>query len=149
SPNFYDVHYTYGDKKKQTSLRFAKGDVVKVTNSPALPKRRGDWVPVGAKELKAVLDPISATLIQAKDLRSVCNHTVKAFDGEIRADMQLSYVTAGPVSIGDYEGQAVTCAGRFKPIAGYHRGNKSLQYLSIKSRIMVKFAELGKTGIYA
>ena len=35
------------------------------------------------------------------------------------------------------------------PVAGYHRGNKSLQYLSSKSRIMLKFAQLGKTGIYA
>ena len=74
---------------------------------------------------------------------------MKAFDGEIRADMQLSYVNTAPVSIGGFEGEAVTCTGRFKPVAGYHRGNKSLQYLSTKSRIVVKFAELGKTGIYA
>ena len=46
-------------------------------------------------------------------------------------------------------GEAVTCRGRFVPVAGYHRGNRSLQYLSQKSRIMLKFAQLGKTGIYA
>ena len=48
-----------------------------------------------------------------------------------------------------YKGEAVTCRGRFVPVAGSHRGNKSLQYLSSKSRIMLKFAQLGKTGIYA
>jgi uncharacterized protein DUF3108 len=149
SPDSYSVDYVYGEKSKKTSLQFANRKVVQVSNSPPLPPRRADWVPVGAKELQAVLDPLTATLIQAKDLRSVCDHTAKAFDGELRADMQLSYVDIAPVSIGGYEGDAVTCAGRFKPVAGYHRGNKSLKYLSTKSRILVKFAELGKTGIYA
>jgi hypothetical protein len=149
APDVYSVDYVYGKKAKKTSLQFARGKVVKIANSPPLPRRRADWVPVGAKELQAVLDPISATLIQAKDLRSVCSHTAKAFDGEIRADMALSYVDIAPVSIGGWEGEAVTCTGRFKPVAGYHRGNKSLRYLSTKSRITVKFAELGKTGIYA
>ena len=115
----------------------------------ALPPRRPDWVPVGAKELLAVADPISATLIEAKDARSVCGRTIKAFDGEIRADLALTYVNTAPVSIGGTTVDAVTCQGRFKPVAGYHRGNKSIQYLSTKSKIMMKFAQLGKTGIYA
>jgi hypothetical protein len=79
----------------------------------------------------------------------VCGRTIKAFDGEIRADLALSYVNTGPMSIGGTEVEVVTCRGRFKPVAGYHRGNKSLQYLSSKSKIMLKFAQLGKTGIYA
>ena len=100
SPDSYSVDYVYGKKTKKTSLQFAKGNVVKVSNSPPLPPRRPDWVPVGAKELLAVADPISATLIEAKDARSVCGRTIKAFDGEIRADLALSYVNTAPVSIG-------------------------------------------------
>lgn len=149
SPDAYSVEYVYGKKAKKTSLRFSKGRIVEVANSPELPPRRPDWVPAEGAALKAALDPLSATLVQARDLRSVCSHTVKAFDGEIRADMVLSYVNTADVSIDGYKGPAVTCAGRFKPVAGYHRSNKSLRYLSTKSRIMVKFAELGKTGIYA
>jgi hypothetical protein len=79
----------------------------------------------------------------------VCGRTIKAFDGEIRADLALSYVNTAPMSVGGIKVDAVTCQGRFKPVAGYHRGNKSLQYLSTKSKIMLKFAQLGKTGIYA
>ena len=149
SPDGYSVDYVYGKKAKKTTLQFAKGNVVKIANSPPLPPRRADWVPVGAKELLAVADPLSAMLIEAKDARSVCGRTMKAFDGEIRADLALSYVNTAPISIGGTEVEAVTCQGRFKPVAGYHRGNKSLQYLSTKSRIMLKFAQLGKTGIYA
>ena len=149
SPDSYSVDYVYGNKNKKTSLQFAKGNVVKIANSPPLPPRRQDWVAVDAKELLAVADPISATLIEAKDARSVCGRTIKAFDGEIRADLALSYVETEPVSIGGHEVEAVTCRGHFKPVAGYHRGNKSIQYLSTKSKIMLKFAQLGKTGIYA
>jgi hypothetical protein len=149
SPDSYSVDYVYGKKAKNTSLQFARGNVVKVSNSPALPPRRADWVPVGAKELLAVADPISATLIEAKDARSVCGRTIKAFDGEIRADHALRYVNTAQIAIGGSKVEAVTCQGRFKPVAGYHRGNKSLQYLSTKSKIMLKFAQLGKTGIYA
>ena len=78
----------------------------------------------------------------------MCGRTLKAFDGEIRADLALTFVDSAPVSIG-YQGEAVTCRGRFEPVAGYHRGNRSLQYLSSISRVMLKFAQLGKTGIYA
>ena len=44
SPDRYSVDYVYGKKAKKTSLQFAKGNVVKVSNSPALPPRRADWV---------------------------------------------------------------------------------------------------------
>jgi hypothetical protein len=148
-PEGYQVSYVYGKKAKRTGLRFADGKVVGVSNVPALPKRGPDWVPVRSKDLRAVFDPLSAVLVPARDPASVCNRTLKAFDGEIRANLVLSYVDTGKVSVGNEERDAVTCAGRFKPIAGYRPANKSLQYLSTKSRIVLKFAELGETGLYA
>ncbi len=40
SPDSYSVDYVYGKKTKKTSLQFAKGNVVKIANSPPLPPRR-------------------------------------------------------------------------------------------------------------
>jgi hypothetical protein len=148
-PDVYSVSYTYGKRAKQTALRFAKGNVIKVANSPPLPKRPPDWVPLGDRDLRSVFDPLSAVLVPAKDARSVCSRTLKAFDGEIRANLTMSYVNTGQESIGGDTREVVTCAGHFRPVAGYRRGNKSLQYLTNQSRIMLKFAELGQTGIYA
>lgn len=148
-PASYSVDYTYGKKQKKTSLSFAKGRVVDISNTPPLPPRRKDWVPVEAEQLRSVMDPISVTLVKAKDARSVCDHTGKAFDGQLLADMTLSYVGTKPVSIGGFQGDAVTCAGRFRPIAGYHRSNKSLRFLVSKSKVVVTFAQLGQTGLYA
>jgi hypothetical protein len=148
-PDTYTVSYVYGEKSKRTGLRFAKGNVVAVSNVPALPKRGADWVPIRSKDLRAVFDPLSAVLIPAKDASSVCSRTLKAFDGEIRANLALSYVSTGQDAIGGQQVEVVTCAARFQPVAGYRPTNKSLQYLSTKSRIVLKFAELGQTGLYA
>ena len=148
-PASYSVDYVYGKKKKRTTLSFSKGRVVEISNTPPLPPRRKDWVPVEAGQLRSVTDPISATLIRARDARSVCDHTAKAFDGQLRADMTLSYVDTQPVSVGAFRGEAVTCSGRFRPVAGYHRSNKPLRFLMSGSKVVVKFAQLGQTGIYA
>lgn len=148
SPESYSVSYVYGDKSRKTSVQFSSGKVVKVATSPAPPKRRADWVPVTAAELSAVMDPLSSSLVKARDLRSVCDHSIRAFTGEIRANLRLSFVATVPISIQGYDGEGVTCAATLKPVAGYHRSNRSMRYAST-SRITVTFAELGKTGIYA
>jgi hypothetical protein len=148
-PEIYQVNYVYGKKAKRTGLRFADGKVTSVTNVPALPKRGPDWVPVRPKDLRSVFDPLSSVLVPARDPASVCNRTLKTFDGEIRANLVLSYVSTGKASIGDDERDVVTCNGRFKPVAGYRPTNKSLQYLQSKSHIVLKFAQLGETGLYA
>ncbi|MGI6856364.1 DUF3108 domain-containing protein [Mesorhizobium sp. 1B3] len=148
-PDAYSVSYTYGKKAKKTTLDFARGNVAKVTNVPPLEKRGADWVPVTAKDLVAVTDPISAVLVRAPSLDQVCRRTIKVFDGEIRADLKLSPVGTGPVDLGAYRGDAAVCSGRFVPIAGYRPGNKSIRYLKDRSQIRITFAQLGQTGVYA
>ena len=38
---------------------------------------------------------------------------------------------------------------RFRPVSGYRKTKRALDYLKNESRILVAFAPLGKTGIYA
>ena len=71
------------------------------------------------------------------------------FDGELRADLTLDYVESGDISVTGYEGRTVTCSMRFTPVAGYRKDRRALEFLRTKSRIMVTFAQLGKTGVYA
>lgn len=148
-PDAYSVSYTYGKKAKRTTLAFAGGKVSKITNVPPLEKRGKDWVPLAAKDLIAAIDPISAVLVRAPSFDAVCGRTIKVFDGELRADLQLAHVASGPVDIGAYRGEAVVCKARFVPIAGYRPGNKSIRYLRDRSDIRITFAPLGKTGVYA
>jgi len=148
-PDNFVTNYTSGDKKKKTEIGFAGGNVSKVVNIPPLKKRGRDWVKVADADLRAVTDPLSGTLIRADSAEKVCGRTVKMFDGEMRANLVLDYVSKGPVSLPGYSGEAVTCRARFVPVAGYKKGHRSIEYLKNRSKIAISFAPIGTTGVYA
>ncbi|MGE0502431.1 MAG: DUF3108 domain-containing protein [Rhizobiaceae bacterium] len=148
-PRGYVVAYTYGEKAKKTHLAFKSDSVAAVTNTPDLPSRHAHWVKVSAKDLKAVVDPLSAALVKADTPAAVCGRTVRVFDGEFRADIVLSASKASPARVPGTEAGAVVCSARLVPVAGYYPTNKSLGYLRDKSRVDITFAQLGGTGIYA
>jgi hypothetical protein len=148
-PDAYVVNYTSGKKKKKTAISFAGGDVTATENVPPPKKRSRKWVEVDENDLKSVADPISATLVPASGLDDVCNRTLKIYDGELRADIRLSHVETRPVRTNGYQGEAVTCSARFVPVSGYRKGSDSLEYLANRSKILIAFAPLGDTGVYA
>jgi hypothetical protein len=145
----FRAEYRYNDKPTLVDIRFAGGDVVEVINDPPLKKRGRDWVPIGPDDLKSVVDPIAASLVKADRLDDVCKGAARMFDGELRADLSLSYVSRGTMSVEGFKGPTVTCRLGFTPAAGYRKGRRALEFLRTKSRIMVTFAEIGKTGVYA
>lgn len=145
----FRAEYRYDKKPTLVDIRFAGGDVVEVVNDPPLKKRRKDWVPIGPDDLKSAVDPIAATLVKADRLEDVCKGGARMFDGELRADLALSYVSTGKASVKGFEGRTVTCRLKFTPAAGYRKGRRALEFLRTKSRIMVTFAPLGETGVYA
>jgi hypothetical protein len=144
----YLLKYTSGDKKKSTSVSFSNGAVIKAENLPARkvdPKR---WVPLDKSTLTGVTDPISASMVRASSLQDVCNRTIRVFDGEMRADLKLSLVGVKPAEAKGFSGDAVTCRAQFVPIGGY-KMSKSVDFMKNKSKIVMTFAQLGTTGIYA
>lgn len=145
----FRAEYRYDEKPTLVDIRFAGGDVVEVVNDPPLRKRGKDWVPIGPDDLKSAVDPVAATLIKVDRLEDVCKGGARMFDGELRADLALSYVKTGEMSVDGFEGPTVTCRLKFTPAAGYRKGRRSLEFLRTKSRIMVTFAEIGETGVYA
>ncbi|HTV67202.1 MAG TPA: DUF3108 domain-containing protein [Rhizobiaceae bacterium] len=149
-PQFFRLTYQTGKKKKQlTEIRFAKGDVNKTINKPALRKRdKKTWVPVGAKELRTVFDPFTAAIVMAPSLGEVCKRTIRAYDGEMRSDLVLSHKAYGEIDIPGYAGKTVTCSAKYKPVAGYRNNRKELISLRDKTEIDITFAPLATTGLY-
>lgn len=145
----FRADYRYNDEPTTVDIRFSGGDVVKVVNDPPLKKRRKNWVPIGPEDLKSTVDPIAATLIKADRLEDVCKGGARMFDGELRADLSLSFVKTGRMSVKGFDGPTVTCRMKFTPTAGYRKGRRALEYLRTKSRIIVTFAQIGETGVYA
>jgi hypothetical protein len=148
-PELFRADYLSGKKPTIVDIRFAGGNVTKTTNIPPLKKRGSDWVPLGPGDLKSVADPIAATLVRAGSLREVCARAARLYDGELRADLTLGYVSTGKARVKGFDGETVTCRMRFKPVSGYRKGRRALDFLRTKSRITVAFAPLGKTGVYA
>ncbi|AZO21465.1 MULTISPECIES: DUF3108 domain-containing protein [unclassified Mesorhizobium] len=149
-PRAFRADYTSGKKASVVDIRFANGGVASTEVIPP-PKKRDpkSWVPVGDGDLKSVLDPMAATVIHADSLDKVCGRTVKFYDGEMRANLSLTYASKGSISVPGYKGDTVTCRMGFEPVAGYRKGRKALEFLKNKSRMMVTFAPLGQSGVYA
>ena len=82
-------------------------------------------------------------------MAEVCGRRARMYDGELRADLTLRQVSTGNASIDGYSGETVTCSMQFTPVAGYRKGRRALEFLRTKSRIMVTFAQIGQTGVYA
>lgn len=147
TPGAFDLNYKHGKKDKRTTIGFSGGDVTKTENAPPL-KKRDDRVPFGPDDMKSVADPLTALMIAAPNAGSVCDRTLRIFDGEMRFDLRMAYSGRQPFSLGTYKGDAVTCSAQFIPVSGYPSRRKSIQQLK-SSRISVSFASLGDSGIYA
>lgn len=148
-PDAFRVDYTQKKKPTITTIDFGRGAVTRTETIPP-PKPKGPtWIPVAPGDLKAVNDPLSATLVKADGPNAVCRRTVRVFDGEFRLDLTLHPVANGSTSIPGYNGATVTCRATVRPVSGYRKGRKALEFLERKSRIMVAFAQLGTTGVYA
>jgi hypothetical protein len=148
-PIAFRADYTSGKKKSMVDIRFAGGKVASTKVLPPPKKRGADWVALGRADLAGAIDPIAATVIKAGSLNDVCGRTVKMYDGEMRANLSLTYVSTGKMAVKGYSGPTVTCRMGFEPVSGYRKGRKALDFLRAKSRIVVTFAQIGQTGVYA
>lgn len=148
TPVSYAMNYVSGEKKRATALVFREGNVVETRLTPK-PRQNERLVPVTAEHLKAVSDPMTASIVRAASPEAVCQRTLHVFDGRMRADIALSEPRTGEVAIGGYRGQSVTCKAKFIPLAGYRKGKKSIEFLRTNDDITVTFARRGSTDIYA
>ena len=95
---------------------------------------------LGPGDLAAVADPMAALLIPADGPESVCGRTVRLFDGELRADLKLTFVSTGRAEAGGTERETVTCRLGFTPVSGYRKDKRALEFLRTRSRMKVVFA---------
>lgn len=148
-PQSFRADYTSAKKASLVDIRFSNGTVASTKVIPAPKKRGNDWTPLRSGDLAGVADPITATVVRAESLDDVCNQTVKMYDGEMRSNLRLSYASTGSMAVKGYDGPTITCRMGFEPVSGYLKGRKALEFLKNRSKIMVTFAPLGQTGVYA
>jgi hypothetical protein len=118
-------HNSKGDFNLRMTM--AGGNISKIMIDPPL-QPRDDRVPVQEAHMRNVVDPVGA-LVFLQALRgstldtNSCNRTLPLFDGVGRFDIILSYKSVKQVKLPGFEGQALVCSVRYKPISG-HRSNR-------------------------
>ena len=147
-PSNYQINYEYGKKAKATTIAFSNGTATQTVNNPP-PKVRADRVPVTPSHLTNVADPLSLTLIVANSKGEVCNRTLRLYDGEVRANLVLSYKSTRPFSTNGFKGDQIICAAKIEPISGYRKGHKSVEYLKQGKPVEIGFAQLEGSNIFA
>lgn len=148
-PDGFRADYTSAGKKGLVEMGFSRRGVTSYAVLPKPKPRGANWVELRTADLIGALDPMAAVLVPAGSPGEVCRGAAKAFDGEMRFDLTLSDAGTRAVETAGYAGEAVVCRMGFKPVSGYRKGRRALEFLERKSIMTVAFAPLGQTGIYA
>lgn len=142
----YSLAYTKGKRTRLYEVKFRNGDVTSTSTRPE-PRRPRNWVPVTAKDLRKVLDPISGLIFPAG--AKVCPATLPIFDGETRMDLVLAPKGEKSYKSGNINVDAIVCSVRFVPKAGFRKGRKDINYLSKLRSMEIWFAKADAVNVYA
>ena len=145
-PDSFLMDYAQDGRSSKTAIAFRNGDAVStdVEPKPKAPSKK--IIPITAEDLKSVADPVAATLLARGTADEICGRTLRIYEGGTRIDVQLSPKATGFVyGAGN---RAVTCAGRFIPVAGMERGNKTYDFMRDKADMEFVYAPAGPDGLY-
>lgn len=143
----YSVSYVSGKKGRDISVRFKNGNVTSATMKPERKRPPESWIPVTARDMRSVLDPISGLIIPAGS--RVCPKTLPIFDGESRIDLKLVAKGVKKFTTKGFEGEAIVCGVRFVPKSGYRRGRDDVEYLRRLASMEIWFAKADAANVYA
>jgi hypothetical protein len=145
----YALAYSSDKRSYASNVAFEAGKVQTAEVAPKIAKPKADYVPVKPSQLRAVVDPLSGLMIKAKTTpEAVCSRTLPFFDGWSRLDLQLSPNGTRPFKTDGFEGEAIACNVRVKPVSGYRATSKGVKFIQSQT-IELWFAPIGETGILA
>jgi hypothetical protein len=143
----YALDYSSNRKRWSSDVAFAGGRVTSSKVSPKREKARPSYVPVERAELASVVDPLSGLMIRAGKPAAVCSRTLPLYDGWSRLDLAMSPGGTSTYSMSGYSGDAVVCNARIRPVSGYDRSSKGLNFLKDQT-IQVWFAAIAQPDVY-
>ncbi|MDJ0612355.1 MAG: DUF3108 domain-containing protein [Rhizobiaceae bacterium] len=145
-------------KKKEQSvlLAFANESVSDIqikSNKPSKKRVAPAYVPVEAKHMAKVLDPVSTLIVpmSGQDAQSgskVCNQRFPVFDGETRYDIQLNYKSTKPIKTNGYNGHAYVCQMRYVPVAGHKKDHRSVKEMAANKNMEIWLAPMAGVSVF-
>jgi hypothetical protein len=149
-PASYNLDTSENGFDTRVRMAIRGGAVADVDAWPAL-MEAADRVPLTSRHKNGVLDPIGAFMVAFDGDRppsgeTVCNRTVKVFDGWQRFDIRLTYAGTRAMT-GGYSGDVMVCAARYVPIAGHRPSRESVEYMANNKRLEVWMAPVAGSQV--
>ncbi|HVZ14610.1 MAG TPA: DUF3108 domain-containing protein [Bauldia sp.] len=136
-PASYNLETNDSGFDTSVSMTMRGGSVIGLQALPNLPKE-DDRVPFPPDARQNVVDPVGAFIVALDKpgaaSASVCNRTVRVFDGWKRYDVRLSYKEKRSGSDG---ADVYVCAARYVPVAGHRTSDDSVTYMADNTRLEV------------
>lgn len=142
----YNLVYSNGKRTRVYDVQYRNGNVTETTITPAPKRNPKTWVPVGDRDLRSVLDPLSGMIFP--DGAKICPSRLPIYDGESRMDLVLTPKGTKPFSTKGFKGEAIVCDIRYVPKSGYRRGRTDIEYLK-KTPMEIWFAKAQSANVYA
>ena len=155
-PSMYALNSREQKIHNVVQIAMRSGNVSDFSASPPLIKAR-DRVPLRRVHTRGIVDPLSALLMSVKSTKhrlgkTVCNQTIRMFDGRWRYNIELFYKGMTEVkssSSQGYSGPATRCGARMRFVAGHRPGNKSTKFMESNKDLEVWFVPVANEPVVA
>lgn len=144
-PASFNLNYEQDGKKSRTRINFEEGKVVRTRFTPKWKPAKG-VIPVKEDHLRKVADPVSAVLMARGTPEQVCGRTLRIFEGGTRIDVRLKLDGVAPIE--NVSARAVTCKGKFIPVAGMSKKDKTYKQLAKDGNFEFVYVPAGGGGLY-
>jgi hypothetical protein len=133
-PVAYATTSANAQRVRTLRMSLTAGTVRAVDISPPFDDFEGR-VPVTPANTHNILDPMSALIMsvpagEALVGPSACNRTIPVYDGVVRFDLTMSYVSTRDVAVPGYSGPVTVCAVRYRPVAGHKADSQSTKFMA-------------------
>lgn len=130
-PTMYALNSKEDKIHNVVQIAMRSGNVSDFSASPPVSKHK-DRIPLKRVHTRGIIDPLSSLLMSVRSPKdrvgkTVCNRTIRMFDGRWRYNIELYYKGTDKVRgsyHGAYSGPVTKCGARFRFVAG-HRPNKA------------------------
>ncbi|HAT86762.1 DUF3108 domain-containing protein [Cohaesibacter gelatinilyticus] len=155
-PSSYALNSKENKIRNVVQIAMRSGNVKDFSASPP-PSKVSDRIPLKRVHTRGIVDPLSGLLLSTKSLKdrvgkSVCNRTVRMFDGRWRYNIELYYKGKQDVRASNkkgYTGPVTKCGARLRFVAGHRPNKKSTKFMERNKDLEVWFVPVGNEPVVA
>ena len=155
-PSMYALNSKEDKIHNIVQIAMRSGNVSDFSASPPLSKH-SDRIPLLRVHTRGIVDPLSGLLMSVRSNKhrvgkSVCNRTVRMFDGRWRYNIELFYKETKEIRSSRknaYSGPATVCGARIRFVAGHRPNKKSTKYMEENKDLEAWFVPVGDEPVVA